>query len=386
MKKYIVFLIFIFSCEKVSDENLQSQIISIDIKNSKRANLPDAYSGIEYLFLESSDDFPIIRPFKVKIAEGIIGIEDRGADQYLFYNLEGQPVFKISSSGEGPGEFIRTEDFQIFKDSVVIKDPFLGKYLFFNRKGNFLSERKSMVRQSNFFITNDCIIHYSKNIFEFGPYNFYVEKNGKIDGETDANPEQENIIFTDKDGFVFDKLNNQILFKIPFSTKFTSFNLEGQLNGNYNFDFGPNSLSEIERESLSESEINDVVLSNNLVNAISSLYPMPNGYFLSFGVGFKESHQVYLDRDFNVLHQFKNYKNDIDGMPIRTIPWFVYQDKIGFMIPSGEFYADYLDKFGLFENKDAKNSLHTFVRKYGNSLGNDSYVLVLMQVKESLFL
>lgn len=384
MIRYFIVCILLFSCSSLKEEEKENNSIFIDISQSKAGVLSDVYEDIEYVYLQNADKFPLVRPFKVKINFNLIGIEDTGAEQYVFYNFDGIPIVKIPATGAGPGEFGRTEDFQIFSDSIVIKDPMTSKLIAFDRFGRFLSEQKSLVQTSYFFRTSSSIIHYSKNIFEHGFFHFYIEGDNEILGEMPTKPTVENVVFADKDGFELDEKNNQIVFKIPFSTQVATFNLDGQLKEIYNFDFGANSLKDEDRVSLSESEINDLVLNRNLVSGISSLYPLSDGYFLSFGAGFKESHQVFLDRNFKILHQLKNFKNDIDGLPIRTIPWFHFQNKIGYLIPSGEFYADYLEKFGS-EKEQPSNNLHRFVKKYNNALGEDSYVLIFLKVKDSIW-
>lgn len=383
MIRYFVLCILLFSCNSLKEEEKGINTIYIDISQSNSGLLSDVYEDIEYVYLQNADKFPLVRPFKVKMNFNLIGIEDTGAEQYVFYNFEGIPMFKIPATGSGPGEFGRTEDFQIFSDSIVIKDPMTSKFITFDKSGRFLSERRSLVHTSYFFQTSAPTIHYSKNIFEHGFFHFYIEGDKGITVEMPTKPTVENVVFADKDGFELDEKNDQILFKIPFATQIATFQLDGQLKAIYNFDFGVNSLKDEDRVSLSESEINDLVLNRNLVSRVSSLYLLTNGYFLSFGAGFKESHQIFLDRNFKILHQFKNFKNDIDGLPIRTIPWFHFQNKIGYLVPSGEFYADYLEKFGS-EKEQPSNNLHRFVKKYNNALGEDSYVLIFLKVKDSM--
>ena len=379
---YILLLVLFVSCiEKINQQESTIKKVEIDLKSSNDGKLSEVYEELEYVLLENSGVYSIVRPYKVSFSKGIIGIEDRGGEQYLFYDPNGLPLFKIKATGEGPGEFLRTEDFQIFEDSIVIKDAYLGKFLTYDRQGNFLAERKARVNHGNFWIGEKAIFYYSKNIFQHGPFNFYIENNEEIHTALEVSQSKENIVYSDKNGFMLDNNQGNIVFKIPFSNQVVFFDVDGNLTKNVCFDFKEFSVTEEHRSTLGENQIFDLVQQKNLVNYVSSFFPIENGYFISFGVGFKESHQVFLDENFMVKKHIKNIKNDLDHMPIGTIPWFYTSNKIGYLMPSSEFYADYLEKFKSSEKRSQANNLHRFIGKYGDRLGEDSYVLILLKLK-----
>lgn len=382
MKNFLIFLILILlSCNNKSHDKVYKEI-KIDVNKSKEGLLSDIYSDINYIFLDNTDNFPLIRPVKVIIKENLIGIEDRGIDKYVFYNLKGNPLFQITASGDGPKSFVRTEDFQILKDEIVVKDSYLGKILSYDLTGDFISERKSPVRNSNFFQSDDFTIHYSKNVFEHGPYNFYIERNGDLKKEVKVELREDEVINSDKDGFYIDLINNQILFKIPFSYQIATFDFSGVFKNLYQVDFGEFKLSVEERLNMNEKQINDLLIDGKIVQFISSFYPIKNGYFLSFGVGIKEFHQVLLDKNFNVVKHYKSFKNDIDELPIRTIPWFSTIEQIGYLMSSTEFLTQYSKKFSDNKQPDLKTNLYKFYINNKRKLNSDSYVLILLKIRD----
>ena len=388
MKKifYLFVLVTLISCNRASNDEASNRSIQIRPENAKEAFLSEVYESIEYIFLKKSDQFPLVRPSKFKIHKGLLGIEDVGGEQYVFFDLEGNPLFKIVGGGSGgPGEFKRTEDFQISDEGIVIKDPMQSKFLFFDREGNFLHEEKSKIRTSYFIKDSEIELHYSKNIREHGDFEFYKIEDDQITSMVPSQSLEKDVVYADKDGFVTDRARNLILFRLPYSNKVVFFNGHGDLVEILEFNFGDTYLSEQQQAKLTPAEKDEVIMRENLITGISSFFPMEKGYILNFGSGYRYSHQVFLDQDFTVKEHFNKLNNDLDQMPLKTVPWFFHQDQLGFYIPSSEFFADYLDRFEI-GNVDRENSnLHQFVEKYQNELGGDSYVLTFLKVKKGVF-
>ncbi|MHA7129648.1 6-bladed beta-propeller [Algoriphagus namhaensis] len=382
----ILILFLLVGCNTESDYEASRRVVKIKVENAREIELSELYERVEYVFLKNSDQFPLVRPYKFKIKDNLLGIEDKGSEQYVFFDLQGNPLFKIAGSiGEGPGEFKRTEDFQISDDGIVIKDPMLSKYLFFDKHGNYIREEKSKVRTSYFFRNSETEIHYSKNIREHGDYEFYRIEDDKIVNLIPSVSSVKDVVYSSKDSFILDDDQNDLIFQIPYSNKVAFFGLDGVLKYVLEIDFEEKFLSEEMQAVLEPGELNDMVMKENLVTGIGSFFPIGEGYVLTFGSGFRYSHQVFISRNFEVKSHVKAITNDIDRMPIRTVPWFFHEDRLGFFIPSSEFLADYLERFEIGTQADGKSNLHKFVEQYQNELGGDSYVLTFLKVRESSF-
>lgn len=376
----------IISCTESSDLKTSDQIIEIQVENAKEARLSELYESIEYVLLKKSDEFPLVRPYKFKFSGNLMGIEDPGAEQYVFFDLKGNPLFKLTASGGGPGEFRRTEDFQFSTNQIIIKDPMLSKFLFYDERGNFIREEKSKVRTSYFFKNEELELHYSKNIKEHGDFDFYRIENDQIINMVPSKTFVKDVVFGDNASFMTDPNSGNIVFNIPFAARVAFFNQEGDLKKLIKFDFGDKYINQEEAAKMTPEERNERIMSENLVSmGISSFFPMEGGYLATFGTGYKYSHQVFLDEKFNIKGHFYNISNDIDQMPVKTVPWFFQNDRLGFFIPSSEFFADYLEKFEIGTDATANSNLHQFIEENQYELGKDSYVLTFLKVKTRIF-
>jgi hypothetical protein len=379
------FLFFCFGCEKKVAKESNTISVSIDLNKSENANLSEAYQSVKYILLESTDALPLIRPMKVIMKDGLIGIEDRGGEKYVFFDQKGKIKFDLSASGDGPGEFIRTEDFQILEESILIKDPFLNKILTFDLNGVFKKEERLSSIQGNFYRTNLSTLFYSKNGFDLGAYYFFRLKNNVFEGILEADKRLEGIVYSGKDGFVFNPYSEEIIFTIPFETTSVIFSKDGENIQTINFDFGGDQASMEDFHQLNPQQFDEKVKNEGLVSEISSFYPLEEGYFLRVFRGEKEFHEIFIDKKFVPKTQFNRYKNDIDFMPIRNSPWFISGNEIGYLIPSFLFLEDYEKKFLNNSEVEIRGNVHQFFLENKSKLKEDSYVLVLLEVKKSIF-
>lgn len=383
---FYIFLATIISCTEPTELKTSDQTIKIQVENAKEAKLSELYESIEYVLLKKSDEFPLVRPYKFKFSGDLLGIEDPGAEQYVFFDLKGNPRFKLTASGGGPSEFQRTEDFQFSNNQIIIKDPMLSKFLFYDRQGNYLREEKSRVRTSYFFKNDEIELHYSKNIKEHGDFDFYRIENDQIISMVPSKTFIKDVVFGDNASFMTDPNSGNIVFNIPFAARITFFDEEGQLNRLLEFDFGDKYINQEEAVKMTPEERNERIMSENLVSmGVSSFFPMDGGYLATFGTGYKYSHQVFLNENLKLKGHYYNISNDIDQMPIKTVPWFFQENRLGFFIPSSEFFADYLERFEIGTDVTAKSNLHQFVEENQNELGKDSYVLTFLKVKKEVF-
>lgn len=385
LRRALPFFLLFFGCDqKLAKENYTVSV-SIDLNKSESANLSEVYQSINYILLESTDDLPLIRPMKVIMKEGLIGIEDRGGEKYVFYDQKGRIKFDISASGEGPGEFVRTEDFQILEESILIKDPFLNKILTFDLNGVFKKEEKLSSMQGNFYRTDSSTLFYSKNGFDLGAYYFFRLRKNVYEGILEADKRLEGKVYSGKDGFVFNPFSKEVIFTIPFETTSVIFSEDGENSQKINFDFGGDRASMEDFHQLNPQQFDEKVKNERLVSEISSFYPLEEGYFLRVFRGEKEFHEVFLDKKFVPKAQFNKYKNDIDFMPIRNLPWFISGNEIGYLIPSFLFLEDYEKKFLNNSEVESRGNVHQFFLENKSKLNEDSYVLVLLEVNKSIF-
>ncbi|GAB6011597.1 6-bladed beta-propeller [Viscerimonas tarda] len=121
MKVYIVLIVLLLAIAGCADKKPSSNIISkekvIKIPDSMDTLTPQdsLFSSIDIVPLETNDNCLIKEVTSFKIRDSLIYIKSRDENLYVF-DLTGNFRYKISSKGQGPGEYIEIRDFLFTKD------------------------------------------------------------------------------------------------------------------------------------------------------------------------------------------------------------------------------------------------------------------------------
>ncbi|GHS93844.1 hypothetical protein FACS1894207_0970 [Bacteroidia bacterium] len=141
------------------------------------------FSNIRYIPLETSDDCLIGTTSKVLIRDNRIYVADFHKTLALFvFDMNGKFLFKISNRGQGPGEYIRFNDFDIQSNGdIYMFDHFGKKFLVFNSKGKYLKEIKTDYYFSFFCIVKDnlylsCLTDVGKKFADLAVYDMVGNK------------------------------------------------------------------------------------------------------------------------------------------------------------------------------------------------------------------
>jgi hypothetical protein len=159
----VILCIFILqtctSTNKKGETDSEGQIITIDLDHPVKAkNMQDVVHSMTIVKLEESDDNLIGVIDKLLITNTNIYILDGQRSKSLFiYGRDGKCKNVIHKVGNGPGEFISPNDFDIQKSTgnLVILDGSQRKLLFYNKNGDFISELKFEAHINSFLTTND---------------------------------------------------------------------------------------------------------------------------------------------------------------------------------------------------------------------------------------
>ena len=132
----ILFILLVQSCSN-QDYDIENIPIIIDMDSVKSKSLK--FSHIKYIPLETLEGCLIGSANKVLIKDNKIYVADFTNAMALFvFDIHGNFIFKISRMGQGPGEYISFDDFDIqINGDIYIFDMLSKKFLIFNSEGKF---------------------------------------------------------------------------------------------------------------------------------------------------------------------------------------------------------------------------------------------------------
>jgi hypothetical protein len=376
------FLIFISSC---STDNLSSSD-EIDLSKSGSGLASDFIKSFDYMLVNYSDSFPIVQPYMLVSYKDLIFIEDQSLNNIFIVDDKGEVRNIIKNEGAGPKQFQYIDDFQIEENKIIIKDTQLNKFIAFNFNGDFLFEEPASNKALNFFYSDEFKLHFFNNRLNDGEYNFVKEaSNGEILSRTyPAKPKYGGNILSLENSFIKDDIEDQLFLNIPFSYDVAFFDFNGNLKKIKTFDFGKSSLTDDFRLIYKNGEFTDDRKSDSYsyVEYISKFFALGDKYYMFIANGKTESHLVSLDREFNVLNQYKKIENDIDGFSLINFPRWQTDDQLIQRLTSNTFLKNYLKNEERMKEQFPNAKIHEFVKKNRYKLERDWLVLIFWNLKK----
>lgn len=150
MVKYLfialLFLGFFFSCtgKKEAEDRSSATNYKIDISRQLRDVPVDSLiDSVFYVKLDTYDENMIGEISRLKI-DSLIAIYDKMTDMLHFYSMEGRFLSLIHRVGNGPGEYVRIDDFVLHPDrqSVEVLDGTQNKIIEYSFAGDLIGEKK----------------------------------------------------------------------------------------------------------------------------------------------------------------------------------------------------------------------------------------------------
>jgi hypothetical protein len=387
----LIFSIFFsFGCSEKNDTISNAEImVPIDLSISKPGNYSDVFTSIEYILLDDLESSLLVNPYKIKSHNNRIYVQDIATENLHSFDKNGTHLFSIKSSGSGPGEFSKIEDYQIIGDSIFIFDRFLNKILVYDFDGKINKESKAPNYGTGFFKKEDKTLMYMDNRKDLSSYNFLLT-NSKTNLEENIairkGFEKESQLL--RNSFSVSPLDRSLYFNIPFSFEIAFFDQNLSFKRRLKFNLGRHEIEDEFRSSFfgsrDRSEYDLIRKERALVENLSGFFDLGKFYFLSLQQGGIKLHYVFLDREFNILYQSDKMFNDIDGMTIKGIPWTSTDDKIVILTNSINFYNSYVDAFSDKKFNIESNNVHGFFEKNKKKLIEDKTVLILLKVRNEI--
>lgn len=237
MKKhlyYIISTITLFVLCGCNNTTILKNEISIDIDHRDEISIFDLFSNIEIIQLETNDTSIIKYIDKLLVFNDAYYIFDYSMAQILSFNKEGNFEFCIKNIGEGPDQYIKLSDFDIYNDSlslISIIDKTLHMY---DLKGNFIRRISLPKVKGNYknirYLNNDTIAFWTYDYDN--RLKFFSKINNNIFKE--SMPEERNI-YTSFSTPVF-PYGNYIVK--AFDNRVMEMSVNGELTLAYQWNFG----------------------------------------------------------------------------------------------------------------------------------------------------
>jgi len=187
MKKiifYIFCIILLVSCggktgKRYSLEDAPPIVIDIDSVKNESLKI----SHVKFIPLETTDECLIGEASKVLIKNDKIYVADDLMAKALFvFDLNGKFLFKIAKRGNGPGEYISLNDFDVLSNGdIYLWDISSAKIRIYDKEAKFIKDIVITSRMANFCLFEDKI--YLTRIFGSDGSitdNLAVYDNGKL--------------------------------------------------------------------------------------------------------------------------------------------------------------------------------------------------------------
>lgn len=372
----------LWSCSPTTNES-HTETITIDLSQSQEGQFSELFEGLEYILLDSDDSNPLVHPYNFSFEDGQIIVNDLRRDVLFFFNQKGQILKTINPSGKGPGEYFQMDGYQITDQHIYIQDTYLYKTLQFDRDGNLLSEIKNNFNNTEFYHNNTYSLYFLSYSPDFDGHHF-IKKNHHT-GETKSYlPIAKDLIGLGKsraiNGYVPIK-DDGLAFALPSSTNVAFFTEStGDLIKAIHFDFGKHQLEDQKRW-MDRHELNTYLDENNLVENISFFFQLEKSYIMRVAQGGSNRHVLIMDEDLNIIKQWKNLKNDIDGINL-SFPWTSTSEDMIFLKQSSGIYNDYLATYAGKKVVIEKHSIHDFFDRHKERLKEDKWVIVKAKYKK----
>ncbi|MBS9525523.1 6-bladed beta-propeller [Litoribacter alkaliphilus] len=387
MRSIFRFLVFafplvcgVYACDSKPEEGVT--IISIDPDKSGRVSLSEHFGGVEYVLLDYPDSMPIVNAYNMFFADDRILVESRETAALFVFDGKGKLLNVIRSFGEGPGEIVHIDDFHIEGDRIVITGrPW--KQLAFDFDGNLLEEvRLEPGYNRNFKGEDFSLFHYQYGEGE-DKWTFQRVADGEVEGYIPLKDGYETFIRRGYPwGFSFDPFRKQLYFTETNTYNVQIFDDQGYWKDSVTFDFGRYSLDPKKRLELAQDhqQRRTYLEDNPRVEVLTTF----NGYkgfrMLTFHLPGHGNHAVFLDDDYQVLSQVKEWENDIDGMKIYNYHWAFTEDEVIYQLNSRKFYQDYTETFNGKKVEVRPGNVHDFFEKNKEKLMEEKIVLVKLRV------
>lgn len=116
--------------------------VAIDLNHTTVDSIPLSYyvDSISYIDLEDNDDCLLSYIDCAQISDSSILILDKDNKTVALFDRTGAFKRRIGSRGQGPGEYVKPHDIDLYNDTIYIYDEYLDGALKYDLYGNFIAK------------------------------------------------------------------------------------------------------------------------------------------------------------------------------------------------------------------------------------------------------
>jgi len=135
---WVSFILFVVGC------NNSSKINAIDLDREDDVSVHDIFSEIGIVIPENQKDYIISTIYNVEYYKGIYYIFDIKSQQIFCLDDTGRFHFKISATGQGPGEYVYVGHMSIdrMNDQILLLEPSMQRLQVYDLNGQFVQTYK----------------------------------------------------------------------------------------------------------------------------------------------------------------------------------------------------------------------------------------------------
>lgn len=346
----VFFFLLIYGCGKKKINSPEIIHLENILDNFVTVNLSEFTDSIEYIKLETNDQFIIGKIIDIDVSEDRILILDNEKNCFLF-NKNGKFLSRIGKKGNGPGEYQLLLQGKIGNHVVFVIST--NKILTYNFKGEFLQEKNlpypisAAWLNNSFFPTSDTTFllqvpfHIEGNqLAELNSEGSIVKKyfRGKSEINRLGTLDTEANIYIHEGKFSYKCLLNDTLFRIH----------DTSVSPIYTFDFGKYSVP----PNAMNLTIKEYIALSTQSTMLKSFVESTNYLFLHLYLGANSP------KDFN---NEKKINNEIINVGYRWLGVYSKKDKtLRLSKPSG--FKDEINYTGIFNDLDGGLSVFPMQR------------------------
>ena len=386
MKNYLrsisYFLISVLWACSSPEENV-SPVITIDPDQSVIAKLSEHFQGIDYILLDYPDSLPIVNAYAMVFTDDNILVESRETAAVFIFDKKGKLQRVIRNYGEGPGEFVLIDELHL-RDNHIVITARPWKQLTFDFEGNLMKEVKSPPGIDRDFMGKDFNLYQYQHGEGEDRWTFQRVSGEEVQGFLPLKEGHEKFIKRgDPWGFSYDPIRNQLYIIEPNTYNIQVFDENGYWKDSISFEFGRYTFDSKKRMDLGRDyqEKRAYLQDNPKVDNLTTFTGFKDFLMLTFNLPGQGNHTVFLNNDYEVISQVKEWENDLDGMKVYNNHWAFTENEIIYQLNSRKFYQDYAATFQGKQVVVKPGNVHDFFEKNRENLKEEKLVLVALKIK-----